>query len=85
MGTFTNHGFANSGCTKVAILDLDEAGAKSAAQDLVREFETGATQDDLRVLGVGCDVSSEQGVRMAYKQVLENFGRLDAVVASAGN
>ena len=37
-----------------------------------------------KFVGIGCDVSSELEVRNAFVRVLEMFGRLDAVVASAG-
>lgn len=38
----------------------------------------------LQILGVGCDVSSEQSVQGAFDEVVKEFGRVDAVVASAG-
>ena len=37
-----------------------------------------------KFVGFGCDVSSELDVQNAFAQVLETFGRLGAVVASAG-
>jgi len=37
-----------------------------------------------KFIGIGCDVSSELDVKKAFARVLETFGRLDAVVASAG-
>jgi len=36
------------------------------------------------VVGLECDVSSEVSVAEAFKRTLEAFGRIDAVVASAG-
>ena len=36
------------------------------------------------MIGVGCDVSSELSVQKAFEMVMDNFGRVDSVVASAG-
>ena len=43
-------------------------------------YEKGA----LNVIGVGCDVSSEVSVQKAFKVATDEFGRIDSVVASAG-
>ena len=40
--------------------------------------------DWLKVIGLECDVSSEESVADAFARTLEAFGRVDAVVASAG-
>lgn len=40
--------------------------------------------DALKVAGLECDVSSEASVADAFTKTLEVFGRVDAVVASAG-
>jgi NAD(P)-dependent dehydrogenase (short-subunit alcohol dehydrogenase family) len=42
------------------------------------------TPEDFNVIGVGCDVSSELSVQRAFEQVMDTYGRLDSVVASAG-
>ena len=39
---------------------------------------------DYRVMGVGCDVSSELSVQQAFRRVMDTYGRIDSVVASAG-
>jgi NAD(P)-dependent dehydrogenase (short-subunit alcohol dehydrogenase family) len=36
------------------------------------------------VIGLACDVSSELSVQKAFQTVLDTYGRLDSVVASAG-
>lgn len=41
--------------------------------------------DALKFIGVGCDVSSEISVQKAYSEIMETYGRIDSVVASAGN
>ena len=38
----------------------------------------------MEILGLACDVSSEASVEAAFKDVIEKFGQIDAVVASAG-
>lgn len=40
--------------------------------------------EDFKVIGVECDVSSERSVQKAYQNVMDTFGRIDSVVASAG-
>ena len=39
---------------------------------------------DYRVMGIGCDVSSELSVQQAFRRVMDTYGRVDSVVASAG-
>jgi NAD(P)-dependent dehydrogenase (short-subunit alcohol dehydrogenase family) len=40
--------------------------------------------DALKIVSLECDVSSEASVADAFMKTLEVFGRVDAVVASAG-
>ena len=40
--------------------------------------------DDLKVVALECDVSLEESVAEAFARTLGAFGRVDAVVASAG-
>lgn len=46
--------------------------------------ESGIDPNGLELIGVECDVTSEESVKNAFGQVSERFGRIDAVVASAG-
>lgn len=50
--------------------------------DSARENGIDATTLDL--IGVECDVASEESVKSAFDHVTKRFGRVDAVVASAG-
>lgn len=43
-----------------------------------------ADKGSLKLIGVGCDVASEISVQKAFKETFDEFGRIDAVVASAG-
>lgn len=78
--------FAQSGCTELAILDLKEEEAQSAAEELVKAACVDSEMDpsDYRVIGIGCDVSSELSVQQAFRRVMDHYGRIDSVVASAG-
>jgi NAD(P)-dependent dehydrogenase (short-subunit alcohol dehydrogenase family) len=40
--------------------------------------------EDFDIIGLECDVASEHAVRKTYQQVMDNFGRVDSVVACAG-
>ncbi|PFH54244.1 hypothetical protein AMATHDRAFT_72749 [Amanita thiersii Skay4041] len=78
--------FLQSGCTSIAILDLKESEANNAAEVLASEAraQEGSEANNINIIGIGCDVASETSVQSAYSKVLDAFGRLDAVVASAG-
>ena len=40
--------------------------------------------NDYSVMGIGCDVSSELSGQQAFRRVMDSYGRIDSVVASAG-
>jgi len=58
---------------RVAIIDIDAAGAARAAADI-----------GSRTLAIPADVSREQDVDRAFAQVVEETGRLDILVNNAG-
>ncbi|KAH7929685.1 NAD-binding protein [Leucogyrophana mollusca] len=78
--------FVQSGCTSLAIVDLKESEAKDAAAELVSSacVNSDMTPEDFNIIGVGCDVSSELSVQKAFETVMDTYGRIDSVVASAG-
>ena len=39
---------------------------------------------DAKVIGIECDVASQESVQHAYSRVIDTFHRIDSVVASAG-
>jgi len=41
-------------------------------------------EENLNIIGIECDVSSERSVQNAFTEVMNKFGRVDSVVASAG-
>ncbi|KAF9647613.1 NAD(P)-binding protein [Thelephora ganbajun] len=77
--------FVISGCTQLVILDLKQAEADSAAKELLDSArENGIDLTGLDLIGIECDVASEESVKIAFDQTRKRFGRVDAVVASAG-
>ncbi|KAF9077215.1 NAD-P-binding protein [Rhodocollybia butyracea] len=78
--------FVQSGCTTMAIVDLKESEAKDAAKELsdLACVNSDLKKEDIKIIGIECDVSSELSVQRAYAETLNTFGRVDSVVASAG-
>ncbi|TFK54669.1 NAD-P-binding protein [Heliocybe sulcata] len=78
--------FVNSGCTNMAIVDLKQTEAEDAARELVASacLNSDMKPEDFKIIGLECDVSSERSVIKAFNETMDNFGRLDSVVASAG-
>ncbi|KAF5388989.1 hypothetical protein D9757_005088 [Collybiopsis confluens] len=76
----------SSGCTTMAIVDLKESEAKEAARELAELacVNSDLKAEDVKIIGIECDVSSELSVQRAYAETLTAFGRVDSVVASAG-
>jgi len=78
--------FVDSGCTKLAVLDLKEDEARTAAEELLTYTTTkfGLKAEEVQLIGIGCNVASEADVQTAYGRIIDVFGRIDVVVASAG-
>ncbi|KAL4265313.1 NAD(P)-binding domain superfamily protein [Pleurotus pulmonarius] len=74
--------FLKSGCTSLAVLDLVYDEASQAAEELAQQNSNEGEKID--AIGIACDVSSEESVQAAFATIKQRFGRLDAVVASAG-
>lgn len=78
--------FIQAGCTTLAVLDLKLSETGEAAVELANyaaEY-TGSKPEEIKIVGIECDVSSEPSVQNAFSRLIEIFGRIDAVVASAG-
>ncbi|KAF8469913.1 NAD-P-binding protein [Gautieria morchelliformis] len=86
LGNTMCRAFVESGCTSLAMIDLVKADAEKAAAALVASFvDDGQVKEgEVQAIGIECDVSSELAVKRAMAEVLENFGRIDSLVASAG-
>lgn len=72
LGKATAQLFAQHGAT-TAILDLDEAAAQSAAQDLGPQH-----------IGMACNVTDRSACESAVRGLLERWGRVDVLVNNAG-
>ncbi|KAG9226270.1 hypothetical protein CCMSSC00406_0003149 [Pleurotus cornucopiae] len=75
--------FLQSGCTSLAVLDLKHDETRDVADLFAKE---NALDGDKKIdaIGIACDVSSEESVQAAFATIKQRFGRVDAVVASAG-
>jgi len=72
IGRATARLFASQGA-RVAILDLDAAAAKSAAEELGPNH-----------IGLGCDVGDLASCRQAAEQAIAAFGKIDILINNAG-
>jgi NAD(P)-dependent dehydrogenase (short-subunit alcohol dehydrogenase family) len=72
IGRATARLFAEHGA-RIAILDVDQAGAREAAAELGADH-----------IGIACDVSSPESCRAAAAEVLSAFGQLDILLNNAG-
>ena len=61
---------------RVAIADLNQAGAEAAAAEL--------GGPERRAIGIAMDVTSEEQVEAGMAQAVKIFGRLDVLVSNAG-
>jgi NAD(P)-dependent dehydrogenase (short-subunit alcohol dehydrogenase family) len=66
--------FANEGA-KVAISDINEAGVKESAKELIARGKT--------ALALRCDVSSVESVQQMFAEVLKEFATVDILVNNA--
>lgn len=60
------------------VADLDAAGARKVAEEIVRAQGSG------RAVGLGMDVTSEASVRVAFEEAVLAYGGVDIVVSNAG-
>ena len=72
LGLAAAHGFAKEGAT-IVIADLQEAAAKSIAQQLGSQH-----------LGLACDVADEAQVNHVVDTVIKKYGRVDVLINCAG-
>lgn len=86
LGNLFARTFAESGSNAIAILDLDQTQAETAAKDLTDWFEEHgqAKKGEIAAIGLGCDVGNEEAVQEAFKKIVHKFGRIDVLVTAAG-
>jgi 2-hydroxycyclohexanecarboxyl-CoA dehydrogenase len=76
IGRATAHALAAAGWN-VAVLDLDEAGAKDAADEI-------AARHGVQAFGIACDVTDEAGVEAAVATLTADAPPVGALVNNAG-
>jgi NAD(P)-dependent dehydrogenase (short-subunit alcohol dehydrogenase family) len=86
LGNMMARTLVESGATQLVILDLNAEEATKSADELAAWFvaEGEAQPGEIEAVGLGCDVSSEESVKAAFKAVEERFGRVDILVTAAG-
>ena len=62
----------------VVLADINEQGAKDAADELCRRHGTA------RAIGVPMDVTNSQSIQSAMNQIIRTYGGLDIFIANAG-
>ena len=75
IGLATARAFAEAGAT-IALLDLDEAGVKRAAE--------GLNASGYQALGLRCDIAREDEVKGCIENTVAKLGRLDLACNNAG-
>lgn len=79
---------AAGGVGQAAVMAYLECGAKVAALDVAEEkldkLASEAKAQGYDLLTAACDVSSEESVNAAMKQVLDTYGRVDILLNNAG-
>ena len=81
IGAATALKLASGGAT-VAVLDLNEEGAKDTAQRISRHPQVLSAGG--RAVAAGCDVTDEATVERVFADLHREFGRLDILVNNAG-
>ncbi|OQD74008.1 hypothetical protein PENDEC_c012G03812 [Penicillium decumbens] len=78
IGAHTARAFAQEGCTRVAITDLNP--------DLLSQTEKALkdTSSDIQVLAIPGDITAPEFVHSFFKAVVDKFGRIDYAVNCAG-
>jgi sorbitol-6-phosphate 2-dehydrogenase len=61
----------------VVIADINEAGAQTTAEAIARETNQ-------RVIGIKVDITNEPEVRELFERTMQEFHRLDVLIANAG-
>lgn len=86
LGNLMGRALVESGCDKLAILDLHQDDSSTAAQAMTEWIETeGAVKPgQIDIRGFACDVATESSVQKAFQDVRDVFGRIDTVINSAG-
>ncbi|PPQ98842.1 hypothetical protein CVT24_003396 [Panaeolus cyanescens] len=74
------------GCTSLAILDIKQSETDETADELTAYCQElhKVVPKSVKIIGLECDVTIESSVKSAFIVIMEQFGKIDAVVANAG-
>lgn len=86
LGNLMARALVESGANQLAILDLKQSAADSAAKEMTKwiESEGAVNPGEVDIRGFACDVADESSVVKAFKGVKDAFGKVDTVINSAG-
>ncbi len=75
----TRHAEAVAECGGIPVLwDIDATRAEKAAQEI-------GTRNNVKSLGMACDITTPAAVERGARQVLEAFGQIDILINNAAN
>lgn len=89
IGKATAHRVVKEGA-HVACVDLDEATARSTAQEIIAQYGEGIGVAGTGVsncgpaIGLACDITNRESVREMFNNVMLAYGGIDAVIVTAG-
>ncbi|KAL4787733.1 hypothetical protein BJX76DRAFT_369023 [Aspergillus varians] len=81
IGAATAIAFAEAGCTRIAITDIQPSGLNQTRQTIL---SSAAPETDITVVALAGDISNESFVDSFINEAFTTFGRLDYVVNCAG-
>lgn len=78
---------ASSGIGKELVTQLSKRKVKlaiiSRRENLLAKL-VNSLDDDVDILPIKCDVSKKEEIHLAYKKIIERFGRIDIAILNAG-
>jgi sorbitol-6-phosphate 2-dehydrogenase len=77
LGAAICHALAEDGGANVVVCDMNEEGCVKVAADVAR-------WNDVKTLGVACDVTDEAAVEAAVARITAELGGVDILVSNAG-
>ncbi|KAI0975979.1 NAD(P)-binding protein [Xylaria arbuscula] len=80
IGRSTALAFAQAGASGLVLADID----LKAVQETADEVKAVAIKPDFRVSSVSVDVTREESVDSAFRQTVDDFGRIDYCIICAG-
>ena len=83
MGRATAIALAQAGCTRIALLDINNSGLQET-KSLTQKAVSDSSGTSLQIETYTCDVTSESNVQAAYASAKQAFKRIDYAIHCAG-